>query len=78
MTRQEYIAAFPNYCRKCDGWGLHKTFKPNFQFWDCECVVAGICPRCGSKSTLDFARMCSRCQWNMEDQDRGLPGSNVV
>lgn len=26
MTRQEYLAAYPYYCRKCEGWGVHKRF----------------------------------------------------
>jgi hypothetical protein len=77
MTRQEYIAAFPKYCRKCEGWGVHKALSPRATFWDCECVVAETCARCGA-SPLGDLRACSVCQWHMDEKERGLPGSNVV
>ena len=77
-TTEEYIAAYPYYCRKCQGWGLHKAFSPTVRFWDCDCVIADTCPRCGAIDTLDSSRICSRCHWDMADQNRGLPGSNAV
>jgi hypothetical protein len=78
VTRQEYITAFPYYCRTCEGWGLHKAVQPNIRFWDCSCVTSDTCPRCGAIDTLSLSRVCSRCKWDMDDKERGLPGSLVI
>jgi hypothetical protein len=79
MTPQEYGAAFPYYCRKCQGWGVHKGFSPNVHFEECSsCLSKDTCPRCGAIDTLDASRICSRCHWDIDDKTRGLPGSNVV
>jgi hypothetical protein len=79
MTRPEYVTAFPAYCRKCEGWGAHKQLQPRVIISDCTCVQEGQCPRCGvTKETFELSRDCAECGWNMDDKERGLPGSNVV
>ena len=78
MTREEYIAAFPNYCGKCQGWGALKSLSPTIQIRGCECMEGKTCPRCGSKNGLDEMYVCVDCQWNMDDKERGLPGSIVI
>jgi len=78
MDDAQYEKAYPNYCRKCQGWGMFKSYSPNVRIWDCEaCITKRICPRCGEKA-LDNMDNCTRCSWSRDDRDRGLPGSNVI
>jgi len=77
MTREEYLRIFPGYCKKCEGWGLHKGFRPTVHFRECECMQADTCPRCGRENALDLGT-CRVCGWNVDDKERGLPGSKVV
>jgi hypothetical protein len=77
VTRQEYIAAFPGYCRECEGWGVLKMLSSHVTFRDCACVAEDNCPRCGA-SPLDDLRVCSACQWHMDEKERGIPGPNVI
>lgn len=71
MTGQKYIAAFPNYCRKCKGSGVHSALTPKVMLWDCECVLADPCARCGA-SPLGDLRVCPVCRWHMDENERGL------
>ncbi len=78
MGRAEYEVTYPNYCRKCQGWGVFKTLSPNIYLWDCEeCITKGFCPRCG-ESAIDNLGICTKCGWHRDDSNRGLPGSNIV
>jgi hypothetical protein len=77
VTRAEYIRLFPGYCRKCEGWGIHKSFSPTVQIWECACMTANNCPRCGAEGMLSLGT-CPVCDWNMDDKERGVPGSNFV
>jgi hypothetical protein len=79
MTPEQYSAAYPGYCRVCKGWGLHKGFKPNVWLKDCDCVQDGRCPRCGRQSDgFELSRQCVKCEWNLDDKERELPGSQVA
>ena len=78
MDRTEYEKIYPNYCKKCEGWGMFKRLSPDIYFWDCEeCITKGVCPRCGEKA-LDTMDSCTKCGWHRNEGNRGLPGSNVV
>jgi ribosomal protein L37E len=79
MTPEQYVVSYPGYCRICEGRGLHKGFKPNIWFKDCDCVQEGRCPRCGIQGAeFERSRECAACGWNMDDKERGLPGSETV
>jgi hypothetical protein len=52
-------------------------FSPDFHFFDCECTKKGICPRCGEQE-LDDMYKCANCDWNVCDEDRGLPGGTPI
>lgn len=73
MELNEYLVKYPNYCRKCKGWGM---FTPHMApFHDCEeCVENEICARCGTHP-LDEMNHCSSCGWTML-KDEGLLGGN--
>lgn len=74
--RIRYKNTYPNFCRTCQGWGLLKD--PHGRFKDCEeCITKGRCPRCG-ENALDKMATCSKCGWHRDDNNRGLPGSNVI
>ena len=72
MDRQTFTTRFPNYCRTCQGWGILKN-PPRVA--DCECLRAGICPRCATK--LENYR-CPDCGWNADDQIRGIDSPQVI
>ncbi len=71
-ARAEWIAKYPDYCRRCEGAGeLHdpgnRDEPPSVD--DCECLASLRCPRCGSHiepGDFDgytiFAR-CPSCDW---------------
>ncbi len=80
MEPIEYQKTYPNYCRTCQGWGVlkdpqgrHGGLAKNCE----ECITKGHCPRCGEAS-LDDMYTCSKCGWYPDDNNRGLPGSNVI
>ena len=63
-VREEYVKQWPNYCRRCNGWGgFGSTYDPS---------PAGVslgsgsmedfdpCPDCGEKN------LCSRCGWGVD------------
>lgn len=63
---------WPDYCRKCSGWGAH--YFPG-TMWDppdcdvCECINEGRCPRCGHQHDEDWeGEDCEACCWHF-DQD---------
>lgn len=56
-----YTTQYPNYCRKCNGWGVvswteNQAPLGSGQNWPmemsdpCTCVEEGKCPRCGEKA----------------------------
>ena len=59
-TEDTYVAKYPDYCKRCNGWGgAWDRYDPSpagvslgsgymIDFEPCaECVEKGICPRCG-------------------------------
>jgi len=61
----EYEKKWPNYCKKCNGWGgFWSQYDPSpagialapgymLDFEPCDqCIEEGICPRCGQTSSL--------------------------
>jgi len=77
MDRDEYLRRFPGYCKTCQGWGVHRTSSPEFRMWECGCVGANTCPRCGAQDGL-VDLTCAKCQWDLDDKERGLPGSLTI
>ncbi len=78
MERTEYQETYPNYCKRCQGWGMFKRLSPDVRIWDCEeCITKGRCPRCG-ENALNEMDTCANCGWYRDDNTRGLPGSNVI
>jgi len=80
MTRDEWKAKWPNYCRDCDGWGgstfyeSHGLPGPAERLIEpCECVMAETdgpqkCPRCGELSLdNDGSGPCNNCTWDYDD-----------
>lgn len=55
---------------------MHRGFKPDIWFRDCDCLDAGTCPRCGAVNSLHLG-VCKACAWDVEDKERGLPGSDA-
>lgn len=62
----EYIIRWPNYCRKCRGWGGHMdSYDPSpagvslsagrmYEFEPCpDCMDAFRCPRCGRQALVE-------------------------
>ena len=78
MDREEYVLKFPEYCKTCEGWGMVKGFSPIFTISECKCFKDRTCPRCGTPHALDDSIRCEACGWDMDDEDRGLPGANPV
>ena len=74
MERDEYVLKFPEHCRTCEGWGIVKGFSPIFTISECVCLKAGTCPRCGTARAVDQAVQCEACGWDIDDEERGLPG----
>lgn len=77
MERTEYERVYPNYCRRCQGWGMFKRLSPDVYFWDCECITNRRCPRCG-ENALNNMDTCIKCGWHRDEINRGLPGSLTV
>jgi hypothetical protein len=77
MEREEYIRKFPDHCTTCEGWGILRGYSPIFTISECECFKERTCPRCGTPHALDESVRCEVCGWNVDDEDRGLPGSHV-
>lgn len=78
MDRAEYEKTYPNYCKSCEGWGRFKKQDRPPYISDCDdCIKKGRCPRCGGAS-LNNLFNCTKCGWDNDDNDRGLPESNVV
>ena len=76
MERTEYQETYPNYCESCEGWGMFKT--PYGHIEGCkECITKRRCPRCG-ENALNKMDTCGKCSWHWGDNNRGLPGSNVI
>lgn len=81
--RTEWIRKWPNYCRKCEGWGMNSVYEshgfafgPSEQIMDvCKCTAVGKCPRCGSHAPDDVEELevCMYCGWNYVDPDVPLP-----
>lgn len=85
-SRAAWLAQWPDYCRKCDGYGRHSyTEMHGFGYGSgeelsdpCpECVERMKCPRCGQAGLQEDAEPdgagigpCSCCGWN---DDAGLP-----
>ena len=68
----DYLFDWPNYCRKCGGWG---GFSYPGTYWEppdyspCDCVREGNCPRCNHLHDKDWeGEICARCGWRF-DQD---------
>lgn len=83
-AREEYTGKWPNFCKKCRGWGgFASTYDPSpagvslspgfmYDFDVCPaCVEEGICPRCGEQSLDEEGNVCSSCGWTSDDE--GLP-----
>ena len=74
-VRDEYIAKWPLYCKKCEGWGgrtIPATYEEPEDFDECSaCLSKGHCPRCG-KTLDDGAVDCVFCNWLL-DTSFGLP-----
>jgi hypothetical protein len=86
----EYQARWPNYCRKCNGWGS-KTVYDSIEAWgaNCsmpseepcpDCLEKDLCPRCGVLMGLDWENItyaaCPHCGWSEEEAD-GCPELDV-
>ena len=77
QKNEEFKAKWPNYCKKCGGWGMHSyTEMHGFNYGcgeqmaePCECVEEGICPRCGKEAGFDDEGQgpCQHCGWNYDD-----------
>ena len=79
MERTEYLRTYPSFCRKCEGWGILKGFTPQFRISECECLEIRTCPRCGTANSIgESPLVCTHCGWDVDDKQRGLPGSNVI
>lgn len=73
MTPDEYMKQYPNYCRKCDGWGFQTWIEhhdgpmyPGEPMQEpCECLENGSCPRCGSGIDTENTETyhCHNCHW---------------
>ena len=77
MDRAEYEMAYPGFCKDCKGWGLIMGFSPDYHFSDCGCVKTRTCPRCGELA-LDKMYKCEKCEWDICDENRGLPGGVLI
>lgn len=88
QARDGYAAAWPNYCRACEGWG-GKQFREThgspygseLLFDVCACVEIGKCPRCGGASLVEDAIalsnddvICSLCLWRSFNE--GMPDND--
>jgi hypothetical protein len=69
---KEYSKGWPNYCRRCDGWGINwGSYDSDTGVWDAnpcsECLDEGKCPQCGSKlkevEELDIEGGCTEWDW---------------
>jgi len=78
MEQAEFLRAFPSYCPRCQGWGVQKSFSPDVRIWECDCLIQRTCPRCGTKEVIQDPLSCALCGWNIDDKERGLPGSDSV
>jgi len=82
--RQTYLATWPNYCKRCLGWGGssfpgHRGEPPD---WDeCpECLGQNRCPRCGATGPEDRdwwndPEGCPSCGWT---EDSGPPDHDLT
>ena len=79
VERTEYQETYPNYCKTCQGWGSFKSpASPHDHVEGCkECITNRRCPRCG-ENALNKMDTCGKCGWYWDDNNRGLPGSNVI
>lgn len=83
QERDVWMAAWPNYCRTCEGWGGHQfreshgsPYGSELLFDVCACVEIGKCPRCGGASLTEFGddTVCSLCLWSFHE---GMPGTDI-
>lgn len=65
-----FDAKYPNFCKKCDGAGLHVS---NGSYWvppdvdPCDaCVGQGKCPMCGKQHGDDWQGDACECGWNWD------------
>jgi hypothetical protein len=87
LTPEEWIARWPNYCQKCDGYGMTSwtEFVPYGMgsagmpmSEPCECVGDGKCPRCGQLGLTSEDRGGEEtgngpCRFCEWNYDDGLP-----
>jgi len=74
---EAYVAKWPNYCHKCNGYGSFDypgTYDEPPGHEPCTCVEEGRCPRCGKHSivwlvSLDEYEAHLRYQWDYPDGD---------
>lgn len=68
---KEFEDKYPNYCRKCGGYGGFHDYGGYWEppsFDECECLSSGHCPQCGKPTfTEGDEEECSACGWNMEN-----------
>jgi len=68
----DYERDWPDYCRKCNGWGgvaIPQTYWEPGEFDVCECICSGFCPRCNHLHGKDWeGDVCEVCNWHY-DQD---------
>jgi hypothetical protein len=76
MERTEYLRMFPSYCKKCEGWGILKNSESSLSECDA-CFASGTCPRCATENAVGSG-VCDECLWDIDDEERGLPGSNMA
>jgi len=78
VDRDDYVRKYPDHCTTCEGWGVIKEFSPIFSITECACFKEKTCPRCGTPHALDSAVRCQACGWDIDDEDRGLPGCTAA
>jgi len=81
-TVVEYETAWPDYCKKCNGWnGTPLTYDPatfnNFEVDPCsECFMKRLCPRCQGKiDSKAKSENCLHCGYSFL-YGEGLPSKS--
>jgi hypothetical protein len=72
----DYERDWPNYCRKCGGWGgfaIPQTYWEPGDFDVCECICSGFCPRCNHLHNEDWeGEICEECGWQYDASGAGI------
>jgi hypothetical protein len=77
MSTDEYVANWPQHCRKCGGIGGTKADSLQMPKECPECFGRGLCGRCAAKLPK-YQATCPECGWRAFNAADALPGGQFI